>query len=466
MPEATEDAEQCEAPVVGEKTLTKPAEPVPSVVQEDNTPGLEESFVVSSGIDGGTEAASQQPDKNEAQAESSTMSVDQDKIDAEAEPNSGADSVPAAEVLKSIPPAPKSSGFFCSSFLSCLPANISSNDAKPLEKKPSKQASEGLKKEGGAESARLYSQQLSSRPIILVFGATGKQGGSVFKHLLARGMFRVRAVTRYPETIKGRELRAFGCEVVKADFDDFESLVRACQGVHGVFSVQNYGEVMDLDKEVAQGKNVVLAAKEAKVQHFVYSSLEHVSEISGGRITAAKHFDSKGMIEKFAWEEEMPMTVIRPSFYYENFLDPTYWKITSDGMLVISLPMSTKPFYMFSVEDLGGIVAKVFEKPNEYIGKTVGVAGDFLTGPFLVRTFMKVTQKAARYEAAPYSSLKKAGFPGATERADMFRFFQEFQPQRDINECRKIYPQLMTWEKWLKRTGWQGPPREKLLLRP
>ena len=76
------------------------------------------------------------------------------------------------------------------------------------------------------------------RPI-LVAGATGRQGGSVVRHLLCRQL-RVRALVRNPQGTRARALSDQGIEVVKGDMDDLASLKKAMAGVHGVYSVQDY----------------------------------------------------------------------------------------------------------------------------------------------------------------------------------------------------------------------------------
>ena len=128
--------------------------------------------------------------------------------------------------------------------------------------------------------------------IILVTGATGKQGGAVARHLLEDG-WSVRALTRSPHKHDAEKLKNLGAEIVQGDLDDPASIGPALQGVYGVFSVQQYwGKGVDV--EVAEGMALADAAKKAGISHFVYSSI-------GGaeRKTGIPFFESKFKIETY-----------------------------------------------------------------------------------------------------------------------------------------------------------------------
>ena len=122
--------------------------------------------------------------------------------------------------------------------------------------------------------------------LILVSGATGQQGGAVARSLLKRG-FPVRALTRSPEKPEAQALAEGGAELVRGDLENRASLDQALEGVHGVFSVQNFWE-SGYEREVQQGKTLADAAKAAGVRHVVYSSVG-----SAHRETGISHFDSK-----------------------------------------------------------------------------------------------------------------------------------------------------------------------------
>jgi len=117
---------------------------------------------------------------------------------------------------------------------------------------------------------------------ILVYGATGKQGGSVVKHLLSDGGFKVRAVTRNLDSDKAKELKKLNVEVVKGDLQDKNSILEALKGVDAAFLVTNFWQ--DMGKtELSDGKNFVDAAVESKLKYFVWSGLENVEKQTNGK---------------------------------------------------------------------------------------------------------------------------------------------------------------------------------------
>ncbi len=147
---------------------------------------------------------------------------------------------------------------------------------------------------------------------ILVGGATGNQGGAVLRQLLAAG-WQVRALSRTPSSPKAQALAVRGVEVVAGDMNTVSSLVRALDGVYGVFSVQNFMDA-GVEVEVQQGKNLADAAKQAGVSHLVYSSVGGAERSSG-----VAHFESKGAIERHIQGLGLPATILRPVLFMENF---------------------------------------------------------------------------------------------------------------------------------------------------
>ena len=103
-------------------------------------------------------------------------------------------------------------------------------------------------------SATKTAASANSDKLILVSGATGRQGGAVARELLSRG-YRVRGLTRNPDSERAQLLAGLGIEMVKGDFNDIESLNHATQGVYGVFSVQNFWE-HGKQAEIKQGRNL------------------------------------------------------------------------------------------------------------------------------------------------------------------------------------------------------------------
>ena len=145
----------------------------------------------------------------------------------------------------------------------------------------------------------------SAKPIILVTGATGRQGGAVARELLDRG-YQVRGLTRNTQSSRAQALVQLGLEMVKGDYDDVASLERALDGAYGIFGVTDFWE-HGFEQEVQHGKNLIDAALRSNVQHFVFSSVA-----SANQDTGIPHFDSKWEIEKYLRASAVPYTVVRP----------------------------------------------------------------------------------------------------------------------------------------------------------
>src|SRR5215831_10317718 len=153
---------------------------------------------------------------------------------------------------------------------------------------------------------------------ILVVGATGMQGGGVARHLLKRGVFNVRCMTRRPDSEPAGLLKQHGAEVVQADLDNSESIRRAVEGCKGVFGVTNFWEAYF--REYDQGLNLINAAAEAEVEHLVLSTLPSAKTMSQGAVELP-HFETKARMEAHAQLRSVPFTFVHVAFYYENFLN-------------------------------------------------------------------------------------------------------------------------------------------------
>ena len=210
----------------------------------------------------------------------------------------------------------------------------------------------------------------ATRPIV-VTGATGQQGGATARHLLAAGFPHPHPCARSRTSPRPRELAAAGAEVVVGDMLDPASLRYAFDGAHGVYSVQTWRGPGGVEAERQAGINVAEAAAEAGVAHLVYSSVA-----SADKSTGLAHFESKHQIEQRIAELGVPATILRPVFFMDNFR----WQVAGirEGRLVQGIKPETR-LQMVAVDDIGGIAALAFSAPDEWIGRTVELAGDNLT---------------------------------------------------------------------------------------
>lgn len=280
----------------------------------------------------------------------------------------------------------------------------------------------------------------NSNRVILVTGATGHQGGAALRHLRDRG-FSVRAMTRDPSTPKAHALVGRGTEVVRGDFNDPTSLTRALDGVHGVYSVQTPFEE-SVEAEVRQGIALADAAKRSRVSHFVYSSV-----VSADERTGIPHFESKFRIEEHLRGTGLRYTILRPAFFMENWLGMS--ETIHHGALRLPLSPDTR-LQMIAVDDIGAFAAMAFEKPGAWQDRTAQLAGDELSMAALAQAFSRMASREVRYEQVPWDEFeKRAGH----EMAVMWRWFQDAGYHVDIAECRSLYPNLTSFERWLQ-TRW------------
>ena len=145
------------------------------------------------------------------------------------------------------------------------------------------------------------------------------------------------------------------------------------------------------------------------------------------------------------------------SFFYENFLPGTFGlepkRKAAGGPLVLSLPMARAKLSCIAVHDIGACAAGCFLDREGTVDKTVGIAGDHLTGDELASAFSKVLRKEVVYEAADLEAYRASGGPGAADMANMFQFYVDFESQfvaaRDLSSARKLNPELQSFEQWL-----------------
>jgi len=286
--------------------------------------------------------------------------------------------------------------------------------------------------------------------IILITGATGRQGGGVIRHMLPKG-WKLRALTRNPRSAAALDLARLGVEVLPGDLEDPASLERPVHGAYGVYGVQDFWAV-GARREVQQGKNLADAAKKAGVAHFVYSSVGGAERKSG-----IDHWESKWEIEQHIRKLGLPATVIRPVAFMEDY----YVDQVEIGILkgkFVDPIRGDKPYQTIAADDIGGFVALAFERPKEFIGEALEIAGSELTNRQAAEVFSRVLGKKVKFQRLPMVIVRL--FLGK-EFYQMFRWFHAAGFQANIAELRRRYPEvrLRTLEEWLRDEGWQKRAR-------
>jgi uncharacterized protein YbjT (DUF2867 family) len=248
----------------------------------------------------------------------------------------------------------------------------------------------------------------------------------------------VRAVTRNPEGDASRALAAQGAEIAQADMTDRASLDRALEGAYGAFGVQNTWTA-GLDGEILQGKVLAEAVKAAGVQHFIYTSVGGAERNSG-----VPHFDSKWEIEQHIQALGVPATVLRPVFFMENLLP--YAMGPRDGVLSMGQPADV-PLQMVAVDDIGAFAALAFAHPDQYVGKSLEIAGDSLTLPDAAKVLSEVSGQPIQYAPQPIEQVRAY----SEDLAAMFDWFVQHGYEADIATLRRIYPALQDFRSWAQQ---------------
>ncbi len=308
---------------------------------------------------------------------------------------------------------------------------------------------------------------MAERKIIAVLGATGAQGGGMARAILsdpATG-FAVRALTRDVNSEKAKELAKLGAEVVAADVDDAASIEKAFRGAYGAFCVTFFWAHMSPEREITEVKTMAEAAKRTGLRHAIWSTLEDTRKwvpLNDNRMPTlhgkykVPHFDGKGEADHFFTDFGVPTTFLLTSFYWDNFIGFGMGpKKGPDGKLAITMPMGDKKLPGIATEDIGKCAFGIFKRGGEYIGKTVGIAGENLTGAQMAAAFTRALGQEVRYNSVPPEVYRSFGFPGADDIGNMFQFKRDFEEYfcgaRNIALSRSLNPELQDFATWLGR---------------
>jgi uncharacterized protein YbjT (DUF2867 family) len=281
------------------------------------------------------------------------------------------------------------------------------------------------------------------RPI-LVFGATGRQGGSVAKALL-KVLWPVRAFVQDPFEPASVALREAGAELVQGSLEDADVIAAAMKDAHGVFSVMPAN--LSAEDEVRYGTRVADLAAKSRVDHFIYSS----GASAGDEPTGVPRFDAKPRIEAYIRELPLTATIIRPMIFMEMLVRPGFG--LDEGRLV-SLIYRNHSIQLTAVQDIGRIVTAMFVDKARFAGKTLKIASDRVTGHELEAVFSEAAGRPINYFRFPDEVL--------ASNADLAHMASSLQDgplseEVDLDLMREINPELVSLRAWLMGVG-----REKL----
>jgi uncharacterized protein YbjT (DUF2867 family) len=314
---------------------------------------------------------------------------------------------------------------------------------------------------------------MSSKKTIVVFGATGAQGGGLVRAILddKNSEFAVRAVTRDINSDKAKALAAAGAEVVAADIDDSTSLQKALEGAYGAFFVTFFWAHFSAEKETEEARQMAQAAKAAGLKHVIWSTLEDTRELvplESDQMPTLQgkykvpHFDGKGEADHFFTDAGVPTTFLRASFYWDNFI---YFgagpKKGPDGNYYLTFPLDDKKMAGIAAEDIGKCAYGIFKKGTSLVGKTVGIAGEHLTGEEMSAALSKALGLTVRYNNVTPDTYRNFGFPGSDDLGNMFQFYRDFEEvcntTRNVQQSKELNPALQSFDAWLSGNAQKIP---------
>ena len=259
---------------------------------------------------------------------------------------------------------------------------------------------------------------MANQRTVLITGATGHQGGAVARVLAGKG-FDIRALTRKPGSEAAQAVARTGAQIVPGDLNDAASLKKALAGAWGVFAVQNTWEA-GVEGEEEQGKRLATLAREAGVQHFVYTSVG-----SADRTTGIPHFENKFRIEGTVRSLKFPSHVIlRPVFFMENLTSA--WFLNGDT-LAAAMPPATM-LQMIAVEDIGKFGARAFTDAAKLAGREIDIAGDAVTMPQAAAALSKGLGRTITFVSIPIAEVRK----NSADMAIMLEWFERVGYDADI----------------------------------
>ena len=315
---------------------------------------------------------------------------------------------------------------------------------------------------------------MSNKQVITVFGATGAQGGGLARSILADrdGPFAVRAVTRDTSSPAAQALAAAGAEVVAADLGDAAAVARALDGAYGAFFVTFFWAHFSPERELAEARTMAGAARQAGIRHAIWSTLEDTRRwvpLADSRIPTlmgkykVPHFDAKGEADQFFRDAGVPTTFLLTSFYWDNLIHFGMGpKAGADGVLEFVLPMGNAKLPGIAADDIGRCAHGVFRRRDEFVGQTVGIAGEHLTGAEMATALTRALGREVRHADVPPEVYRGFGFPGADDLGNMFQFNRDFSAEfcaaRSVERSRALNPGLQSFAQWLAANASRIPP--------
>jgi len=272
---------------------------------------------------------------------------------------------------------------------------------------------------------------------VLVIGATGQQGGSLAR-LLLQNKHKIYALTRNRNVRSSaiQDLENRGANIVEGNLDDPDSLQQVLKNIESIFLMGTPIED-GIEGEIRRGKLVADIAKENKIQHLVYSSV-----VNADKNTGIPHFESKYKVEQYIDNLGIPYTIIGPTSFMENLLDPRLRQALQQGQLALPLSPSTI-LQQISVQNIAEFSAMVIESPERFLGKRIDIASDEVTGQKATEILSSVLDQKIKYSQIPAPN---------EDLARMFEWFEKVGTGIDISSLQREYPAVnwITFKDWAR----------------
>lgn len=259
---------------------------------------------------------------------------------------------------------------------------------------------------------------------VLVIGATGTQGGAVVD-ALAGANIALRALVRDPASAAAAALAARGVELAQGNLDDSNSLLRAMEGVYGVFSVQTPPLPDQPDSEVRTGRKLIEAAMQQDVQIFVHTSVaragDHESFVGWAEGRWWKEYwTSKDEVNKLVRGAPFPHWVIlKPAYMMDNFILPKsswmYPGLALRGAIEHAMRPETR-LDLIAAADIGRFAAAAFLDPARFDRQEIDLAAESLTMDEVAQTISEATGRpVVARSLSGKEAIALGNAPGLTE---------------------------------------------------
>ncbi|MCJ1387485.1 NmrA-like domain-containing protein 1 [Xylographa bjoerkii] len=269
--------------------------------------------------------------------------------------------------------------------------------------------------------------------LLAVFGATGQQGGSIVSHVLndaeLSSQYSIRAITRDPSTVAAQALKKMDVNVVKADLDDKSSIRVVLKGAHTVFalSIPTFGRDAKF-QEVTRGKSMADVAVAEGVQYIIFSTLPHVTTVSGGKYTNVTAWDAQAEIEEYIRTLPVRSAFFSPGSFMQNFQQLMAPRPTGSGAYVISRPVSPHTLLPLidTAGDTGKYVGAILAEPDKYEGKVFCAASALYSMQEIAHIITKVSGKTVTFEQVSVESFRQGLPPWGDVLVEMMLYQQDF----------------------------------------